>query len=66
MKKFKTLLPIFILAVFSFLNATSMDKIELSDSKCLLKDANEEKQKNNQKSRFFLLFLIDCHKNNLS
>lgn len=44
MKKFKTLLPIFILAVFSFLTATSMDKIELSDSKYLLNDANKEKQ----------------------
>lgn len=44
MKKFKNLLPIFVLAVFSFLTATSMDKIELSDRKYLLKDANEEKQ----------------------
>lgn len=44
MKKFKNLLPIFVLAVFSFLTATSMDKIKLSDRKCLLKDANEEKQ----------------------
>ena len=44
MKKFKNLLPIFIFAVFSFLTATSMDKIELSDRKYLLKDANEEKQ----------------------
>ena len=34
----------YILAVFSFLNATSMDKIELSDSKYLLNDANKEKQ----------------------
>lgn len=30
--------------MFSFLTATSMDKIELSDRKYLLKDANEEKQ----------------------
>ena len=44
MKKFKNLLPIFVFAVFSFLTATSMDKIELSDRKYLLKDANEEKQ----------------------
>ena len=44
MKKFKNLLPILVLAVFSFLTATSMDKIELSDRKYLLKDANEEKQ----------------------
>ena len=44
MKKFKNLLPIFVLAVFSFLTATYMDKIELSDRKYLLKDANEEKQ----------------------
>ncbi len=44
MKKFKNLLPILVLAVFSFLTATSMDKIELSDRKCLLNDANEEKQ----------------------
>lgn len=44
MKKFKNLLPILVLAVFSFLTATSMDKIELSDRKYLLNDANEEKQ----------------------
>lgn len=44
MKKFKNLLPILVLALFSFLTATSMDKIELSDRKYLLKDANEEKQ----------------------
>ena len=44
MKKFKNLLPIFVLAAFSFLTATYMDKIELSDRKYLLKDANEEKQ----------------------
>lgn len=44
MKKFKNLLPIFALAVFSFLAATSMDKIELSDRKYLLNDATEEKQ----------------------
>lgn len=44
MKKFKNLLPILVLAVFSFLTATSMDTIELSDRKYLLKDANEEKQ----------------------
>lgn len=44
MKKFKNLLPIFVFAVFSFLTATSMDKIELSDRKYLLNDANEEKQ----------------------
>ena len=30
--------------MFSFLTATSMDKIELSDRKYLLKDANKEKQ----------------------
>lgn len=44
MKKFKNLLPILVLAVFSFLTATSMDTIELSDRKYLLNDANEEKQ----------------------
>lgn len=44
MKKFKNLLPILVLALFSFLAATSMDKLELSDRKYLLKDANEEKQ----------------------
>lgn len=44
MKKFKNLLPILVLAVFSFLTATSMDKIELSDRKYLLNVANEEKQ----------------------
>ena len=44
MKKFKNLLPILVLAVFSFLTATSMDKIELSDRKYLLNDSNEEKQ----------------------
>ena len=44
MKKFKNRLPIFILAVFSFLTITSMDKIELSDSRYYLNAVNEEKQ----------------------
>lgn len=44
MKKFKSLLPIFILSMFSFLTATSMDKIELSDNRYHLNEANEEKQ----------------------
>ncbi len=44
MKKFKSLLPIFILSVFSFLTATSMDKIEFSDNRCLLNEADEGKQ----------------------
>ena len=44
MKKFKTILPISILVVISFLTVISMDKIELSDNRYHLNEGNDVKQ----------------------